>query len=140
MKLNIISQNLQGLNDLEKVDIVRNYYKSLLRSVDVLCFQEHKLRGGRLLALHTKIWSQAGSYAREAAVGYNHIVHERGASKGRGVYVGISQIEASGNELGTLNVQPCSLDTLYRCPWTRGRFLMCTHRLRRMNVAHYGQS
>jgi hypothetical protein len=38
MKLTIISQNLQGLNDLVKVDVVRNYYRPLLSSVDIVCF------------------------------------------------------------------------------------------------------
>jgi exonuclease III len=51
MKLTIISQNLQGLNDLVKVDAIRNYFRPLTLSVNIICVQEHKLRDDRLVAL-----------------------------------------------------------------------------------------
>jgi exonuclease III len=51
MKITILSQNLQGINNPSKVDIVSNYFRPFLASVDILCFQEHRLRGARLEAL-----------------------------------------------------------------------------------------
>jgi hypothetical protein len=43
MKITLLSQNLQGLNNPSKVDTVSHYFQPLLISVDVLCFQEHLL-------------------------------------------------------------------------------------------------
>lgn len=51
MKLTIVSQNLQGLNDLVKVDVVRNYFRPLISSVDIFCVQEHKLKEAMVVAL-----------------------------------------------------------------------------------------
>jgi hypothetical protein len=82
MKLILISQNLQGLNDLVKVAIVRNYFRPLLPSTDIICVQEHKLRGPRLVALGDAIWPKAAFYAQEAALGYRHGLGDVGAWKG----------------------------------------------------------
>jgi exonuclease III len=82
MKITILSQNLQGLNNPSKVDIVRNYFRPLLASIDVLCFQEHKLRGARLTALKDRIWPRAGFFARETTIGYRHLAGEEGAGRG----------------------------------------------------------
>jgi hypothetical protein len=59
MKITIISQNLQGMNDDGFVDLVQNYYRNHLRDIEILCFQEHKLRGAKLLALKDRIWRGA---------------------------------------------------------------------------------
>jgi exonuclease III len=72
MKITIISQNLQGLNNPSKVDIVGNYFRPLLSSVDIFCFQEHRLRGARLATLKTWIWPRAEFIAYEAGLGYRH--------------------------------------------------------------------
>jgi len=56
MKVTIISQNLQGVNDLGKWDIVKNYYWPFRASIDFLYFQEHKLRGSRLVEFGKAIW------------------------------------------------------------------------------------
>jgi exonuclease III len=82
MKVTIITQNLQGINNPSKVDIVSQYFQPLLSSVDVLCFQEHRLRGEGLAALKTKIWPRATFFGREATVGYRHGPGDVGASRG----------------------------------------------------------
>lgn len=56
MKLAFITQNVQGLNDSYKVDVVSNYFRKLVAGLDVLCFQEHRLRGQKLQDLHNRIW------------------------------------------------------------------------------------
>lgn len=50
--------------------------------MDLLCFQEHKLRGARLDSLKDKIWAQATFYGQEASVGYNNLVDDVGAGCG----------------------------------------------------------
>ena len=50
MKLTIVSQNVQGMNDGTKTDVIRNYYRPLLCELDVVCLQELKLRGAQLQA------------------------------------------------------------------------------------------
>jgi hypothetical protein len=75
-------QNLQGLNDRAKVDIVKYYYRPLLFKVDIVCYQEHKLKGARLLLLKDAIWPKAGFYAQEATLGYRHTLGEVGVGKG----------------------------------------------------------
>jgi exonuclease III len=82
MKLVIISQNMQGLNDPAKLDIVRHYFRPMLSKVDIVCFQEHKLRDPQLLALKDAIWPQAGFYTQEASLGYRHTLGQVGAGKG----------------------------------------------------------
>jgi hypothetical protein len=69
MKVTIISQNAQGLNDLTKVEILRNYFRPLLSNIEILCLQEHKLQGNRLLALKNQVWPQGKFYSQEAAAG-----------------------------------------------------------------------
>ena len=69
MKITIISQNVQGLNDPNKLNIVKNYFRPYLPSVDFLCFQEHKLRGSSVDTLKSKIWPKASFFYLDAAVG-----------------------------------------------------------------------
>jgi exonuclease III len=54
----------------------------MLASLDILCFQEHRLRGARLQDLKSKMWPGAGSFAQEALVGYRHGPNDVGAGKG----------------------------------------------------------
>ena len=82
MIVSILSQNVQGLNDLGKLDIVKNYFRSLLRKVDINCFQETKLRGARLQGIKDTMWPGAGFFAQEAAVAYNNSGNEEGVGKG----------------------------------------------------------
>ena len=86
MKITIISQNLQGLNDPIKVGKVRNYFQALIPTTDILCFQEHKLQCSRLIALKDVIWPWAAFYAKEATLNYRHVLREEGTRK-RGVYI-----------------------------------------------------
>jgi exonuclease III len=83
MKFTIISQNLQGLNDPVKVDVVKNYFRPIIPSVDIVCFQEHKLRGNRLTALKDAIWPRAAFFAKAWTRG------RRGWQR-RGVFMGIA--------------------------------------------------
>ena len=68
MNLVIMSQNVQGLNNEKVIDIVNNYFRPLLHTLDILYFQEHKLRGANLVALKEAIWSQADFVSHEAEV------------------------------------------------------------------------
>jgi exonuclease III len=45
MTLNLIFHNIQGLNNPLASLLVRNYYSGKLNTLDILCLQEHKLRG-----------------------------------------------------------------------------------------------
>jgi exonuclease III len=72
MKVKIITHNVQGLNNPVAVSRLKNYYFPLLRDVDVLCLQEHKLREQNLLDLGQVLWPQATCFACEATVG-NHV-------------------------------------------------------------------
>jgi hypothetical protein len=72
MKLTIISQNLQGLNDPVTVGIVKNYFRPLLPSIDILYFQKHKLKGNQLVAFKIAIWPRTAFYTQEATLEYMH--------------------------------------------------------------------
>jgi len=82
MKVTIFTQNLQGTNCPLKVDIVRNYFWALKASIDILCFQEYRLRGTKLLDFGQTIWPRAKFIGKEAAIGYGHGAGEEGAGKG----------------------------------------------------------
>ena len=87
MKITTISQNVQGLNDSSKVDIIRNYYRTLLLETDVICFQEHKLWGDKLQAAHI-MWNGARFFGIEAQIAYNHNQGDaRAESGGIGMWV-----------------------------------------------------
>lgn len=53
-----------------------------LRHIDMLCLQEHKLRGSRYHDLGRQIWRQAKFLGCEAAPGHNHTDGQEGAGKG----------------------------------------------------------
>jgi hypothetical protein len=82
MKITTISQNLQSMNDDGFVDLVRNYYRDHTHDIEILCFQEHKLRGPKLLALQDKIWRGTWFRAEEADAAYNNDPEGPGAGSG----------------------------------------------------------
>lgn len=105
MKLRIMTQNVQGLNDTEAPSRVRQYYKDHLKSLDVLAFHEHKLRGEKLKALSTQVWKDALFVGNEATVAYNHGPQDEEAGKG-GVCMFISpKISHLVKDIGRLGSQ-----------------------------------
>jgi hypothetical protein len=72
MKITTMSQNLQGLNDDAFVEVVKNYYRRHIKDIEILCFQEHKLRGIKLQMLKDKIWRGAKYFSVEVDVAYNN--------------------------------------------------------------------
>ena len=82
MRIAILHQNVQGLNEKAKVEVIKNYYRRHLGSIEVICFQEHKLRGARLQAISGIMWQGAGFFSQEAKIAYNNKSNEDGASSG----------------------------------------------------------
>jgi exonuclease III len=82
MKLKLMIQNVQGLNDPQAVARVSNYYFPKLNKLDILCFQEHKLRGLKLSDFGHRMWNQALFFSCEASVGYGHNADQVGAGRG----------------------------------------------------------
>ena len=72
MKIAILHQNVQGLNEKTKVEVLKNYYRRHLGSVEIACFQEHKLQGVQLQAISDIMWKGAGFFSQEAKVAYNN--------------------------------------------------------------------
>jgi exonuclease III len=70
------------LNDDSFVELVRSYYRNHIRDIEILCFQEHKLRGVKLQALRNKIWKEARFFAVEADAAYNNDPNGPGAGSG----------------------------------------------------------
>ena len=54
---------MQGLNDWAKVDMARHYYQHHLGGMEMLCFQEHKLRDKKLKYLGETMWQGARFFA-----------------------------------------------------------------------------
>ena len=50
--------------------------------MDIICFQEHKLRGARLAAISDLMWPGAEFFPLEAAVAYNNAHNANGAGSG----------------------------------------------------------
>lgn len=82
MKITSISQNVQGLNDPLKLHGVRHYFRRQFQGIDILCLQEHHLRGAKLRALERSFWSQATFLEKEAAVGFGYTPGDVGAGMG----------------------------------------------------------
>jgi exonuclease III len=82
MNLKLLSHNVQGLYTEFAPHKIRNYIAPLIRDLDVLCLQEHKLRGNKLKDLGFKIWRQAYFFGCEASIAYNHSQEEEGAGRG----------------------------------------------------------
>jgi exonuclease III len=58
------------------------FYQEQLHSLDILCLQEHKLRGQRLTDLGHQVWRDASFFPYEASVAYNHMADGDGAGSG----------------------------------------------------------
>lgn len=82
MILQLMSLNLQGVNGALAPQKVKNYCSLHFRHLDILCFQEHKLRGTKFQHFGNKIWRQATFLGCEAEEGYNHLDGVEGAGKG----------------------------------------------------------
>lgn len=82
MKLTMLSQNVQGLNNLDSLSRVRSYFQPLFSSIDILSFQEHKLRGDKSLSLGRSFWPLADFYSLDASAAYGHDTNEPGAGSG----------------------------------------------------------
>ena len=82
MKVTIIHQNVQGLNDKAKLEVIKNYYRRHLGGAEIICFQEHKLRGARLQATSGLMWQGASFFSQEAKVAYNNESNDDGAGSG----------------------------------------------------------
>ena len=82
MKLAILHQNVQGLNEKVKVEVIKNYYRRHLGSTEIICFQEHKLRGARLQTIAAMMWRGAGFFNQEAKVAYNNESNADGTGSG----------------------------------------------------------
>lgn len=82
MKLAILSQNIQGMNDANKVGVVQNYFRSHLHETDIICLQETKLRGAKHAALKDLMWRGAGFFGQEASPAYNNEANPDGAGSG----------------------------------------------------------
>ena len=78
MKIAILPQNVQGLNEKTKVEVLKNCYRRHLGSIEIVCFQEHKLQGARLQAISDILWRRAGFFSQEAKVAYNNDSNEDG--------------------------------------------------------------
>lgn len=70
MKVTIVFQNVQGLNDPLKDDIVRRYFKPLFRDISILFLHEHHLRRSKPDNLKQTFWPQATFLGYEAALGF----------------------------------------------------------------------
>lgn len=135
MKVSIISQNLQGLNDDNKWKKVQDYYRRHLGSVDIICTQETKIRGMKFSSLPNLFWQGAKFYGCEAQVAYNnemrddgagcggigmwispkiaHLVHSQGfSSNGQAQWVRLSGLP--GGDIAILNVY-CPHNSPQRC-------------------------
>lgn len=82
MKLSILTQNVQGLNNPETLHRVRGYFFPLLPQTDILMLQEHKLRGDKATDLGKSIWPLATFFSIDALPAYGHEADEPGAGSG----------------------------------------------------------
>ena len=90
MKIALISQNIEKLNESAKVEVVKNYYRCHLQEVNVIWFQEHKLRDLRLKALETIICKETSYFSQKVKVAYNNKTNGDGAGSG-GYICGLCQ-------------------------------------------------
>jgi exonuclease III len=88
MKLTLISQNVQGMNDPLAPVKFCNYYSDYFRTTELICVQEHKLRGQKLQDFGRQVWKDSQFLAYEALPAYNHSEMEPGVgSGGVGIFV-----------------------------------------------------
>ena len=103
MKLNLISHNVQGLNSDVAVDQMRLFYSSKFHSLDMLCVQEHKLRGRAATEIGFKLWRQSKFFGCKASVGNQSSVR----CGGIGIFVAprIKHLISSQETVGVNQVQ-----------------------------------
>ena len=81
MIIQAVTFNVRGLNDLRKLDRLRNYFQNINGGVDIILIQEHKLRGEKAANLGAKLFPKRKCWTLDADVGYN-IDGQEGAGKG----------------------------------------------------------
>lgn len=81
MKLNIITRNITGLNDLESI---LRFINSLSPKVDVVMIQEQTLRGRLLKYLSHRLMLGGGSWILEVTPGERSCLNPKAACKGGG--------------------------------------------------------
>ena len=69
MKWNIITHNIQGLNDLKSITKKRCFINDLTPKADIVMIQEHKLRGKTLENLGSRLMPGCKSGILEVALG-----------------------------------------------------------------------
>lgn len=83
MKLHILTHNLRGLNDPLSVLKHNIFLWSITPRVDVLVFQEHKLKGAKLEKLDQRLMSWSTRWILEAKLGCKSWLNPNGGGKGR---------------------------------------------------------
>lgn len=103
--LTILSYNVRGLNSRQKRLRTRLFLENLHQKPDLVCIQEHKLRGSGLSKLEHEVWPAASWHSAPAADGSharrNHCVS--GGQGGLAVAIGnrlTPYISASGTLSG----------------------------------------
>ena len=82
MKWNILTHNIQGLNDPDNIAKERSFLQSLTPRIDVVLIQEHKLRGRALENLGSRLMPGYASWILEAAPGERSWLNPNAAGKG----------------------------------------------------------
>ena len=72
MKLQLMSLNVGGLNDLHKVDQLKSYINSIQPQIDIIMLPEHKLRSQKALELGRLLNSSPTYFFCEVELGYNN--------------------------------------------------------------------
>lgn len=78
MEVQLLSLNVRRLNARNSVSLLRRYLKSV-PSLDVIFFQEHKLRFSAAPMLGRSLWKDALAWCLDANLGYRHAIDEEGA-------------------------------------------------------------
>lgn len=82
MKLHILMHNLRGLNEPSSGIKHNLFLRSVTPRVDVLLFQEHKLRGAKLEHIGQRLMSWCNGWVLEAEPGYRNWLNPSGVGKG----------------------------------------------------------
>lgn len=62
MKVHLLSIDVRGINNDQKLGIIRDYIVSLSLRVGILCLQEHKLKGGKVEKNIRTLWKSDTEY------------------------------------------------------------------------------
>lgn len=82
MKLHILTHNLRGLNEASSVLRHNLFLRSITPRVNILFFQEHKLRGAKLDHLGQRLMPWSKGWVLEAKPSYKNWLNPSGAGKG----------------------------------------------------------